>query len=237
MIKIKIFAAVFSSFYQQFIRKELNTDSNSQITFDLIEDKWESLLKALSVFKLPVTKEYRLNYVPADSEFVRMFASNLSEGQKEFTFNLFSNERLESSKYIKELKLAAANTKDEFFVKNLNFSVVDFWGLVVSAKLAKKLYINYSKIPLDSKFEFGQQLDVCNIRHLDMDGCGAEDSGEWASNSERFENLLEAISKWVAFKNSLKTLDIAYCGVTKEKAEEIRKKYGLDELEFNGLLM
>ena len=85
-----------------------------------------TLLKVLSVFKLPATQEYRLRYVPADSEFVRMFASNLSEGQKEFTFNYDYNQRLESSKYITELKLAAANTKDEFLVKNLNFCVADF---------------------------------------------------------------------------------------------------------------
>ena len=154
-----------------------------------------SLLKVLSVFRLPVTKEYRLNYVPADSEFVRMFASNLSEGQKEFTFNFYSDQRLESSKYITELKLAAANTKDEFYVKNLNFSISDFFELVVKAKLTIRLYVMKSLIPLDNKLEFSQQLDVCNISYLSMEYCGNKDSCDWASKPERFENLIEAISK------------------------------------------
>ena len=103
-----------------------------------------SLLKVLSVFKLPATQEYKLNKVPVDSDFVRMFASNLSKGQKKFTFNC-AGPRLESSKYIKELKLAAANTADEFYVRNFNFSIADFWELVVSAKHTKKLYIKQIK--------------------------------------------------------------------------------------------
>ena len=191
-----------------------------------------SLLKILSVFKSPITKEYRLDYVPADSEFARIFMSNLSEGQKKFSFNYNSDQRLECSNYIKELKLAAANTKDEFWVKNLHFCASDFWELIVSAKLVKKLYISNSMIPIDSKFEFDQQLDVCNISYLNMYYCGNKSNGNWASNPERFENLLEAISKWVPFKNSLKTFDIAYCGVTKKKAEEIKNKYGLNDLNF-----
>ena len=154
-----------------------------------------SLLKVLSVFGLPVTEEYSLFYVPADSEFVRMFVSNLSKGQKNFYFNWSSDQRLESSKYITELKLAAANTVNEFYVSNLNFSITDFCELVISAKLASELYICKSIIPLDNKFEFGQQLDVCNTDYLSMQYCGDKDNGDWASNPERFENLLEAISK------------------------------------------
>ena len=194
-----------------------------------------SLLKALSVFRLPIVQEYKLDYVPADSEFVRLFMSNLSKGQKEFTFNWNSDQRLESNKYINELKLAAANTKVDIYIGSLNFCASDFWELVVSAKLIKKLYIKNSTIPLDGKFEFGPQLDVCNISYLSMYHCGDEDNGDWASNPERFENLLEAISKWVPFKNRLEIFDIGYCGVTKKKAEEIRNKYGLNELQFEGV--
>ena len=117
---------VFSNLHEQFIGTKLKTDSNSKITFDLSDEKWVSLLKVLSVFKLPVTQEYRLNNVPADSEFVRMFASNLSKNQKEFRFNFAAAIRLESIKYIKELKLAASNTSQEFIANCINFSVVDF---------------------------------------------------------------------------------------------------------------
>ena len=82
----------------------MKINSSSKITFDLSQDKWMCLLRGLAPFKLPVTQEYKLNHIPADSEFVRMFASNISKDQKEFTFNHFSLSQLDTSKYIKELK-------------------------------------------------------------------------------------------------------------------------------------
>ena len=117
---------VLSSLYEQYIKVKLKMDSKSRITFDLREEKWMSLLKALSVFRLPAIEDFRLNYVPIDSVFVKMFSSNLNKDQKEFTFNHNFDQRLESSKYIKELKLAAASTEDQFYVSNFNFSVSDF---------------------------------------------------------------------------------------------------------------
>ena len=152
--------------------------------------------------------------------------------KRRFTFNLTPTIRLKSSKYIKELKLAASNTSQEFFVNCINFSVSDFWELVVSAKNVKKLCIQNSKIPLDSKFEFSQQLDVWDINYFDMYGCGDASNSDWTSNPQRLDNLLEAISKWVPFKNSLKTFYIKNCGISKEKVEEISKKYGLNEFSF-----
>ena len=194
-----------------------------------------SLLKVLANFKLPNTSSYQLNNVPADSKFVRSFAANLSKNQNQFYFNWNSSGKVESSKYIKKLRLAAGSTVDHFGVWNLTFSNEDFKSLVVSAKKVKNLYIYYSWIPLDCKFDFGDQLDSSNIQNFYMQNWGDTNNGDWAAHPERFENLLEAISKSLALKSSLKTLYIGECGVTKEKAEQMRKKYGLNELSFTGV--
>ena len=180
-----------------------------------------SLLRVLANFKLPVTGYYSLDYVPADSKFVRAFAANLSKNQKQFWFNWNSSSKVESSKYIRELRLAAENTADTFGVQSLTFSVEDFKSLVVSARNVKTLYIYSSWIPLDSKFDFGDMLDSSNIQTIYMNSSGNKDNGDWAAHPERFENLLEAISNSVALRNSLKTLDINSCGVSKEKAEQM----------------
>ena len=194
-----------------------------------------SLLRVLANFKLPITNYYLLNNVPADSKFVRAFASNLSKNQSIFYFNWGSNSKVESSKYIRELRLAADNTTDIFGVYNLTFSVEDFKSLVVSARHIKNLYIQISWIPLDCKFDFGDQLDSSDIQTIYVQSCGSAANGDWAAYPERFENLLEAISNSLALRNSLKTLDINGCGVTKEKAEQMRKKYGLNELSITGV--
>ena len=68
-----------------------------------------------------------------------------------------------------------------------------------------------------------------------MQNSGNANNGDWAVHPERFENLLEAISNSLALRNSLKTLNIADCGVSKEKAEQVCKKYGLNELKIEGV--
>ena len=139
-----------------------------------------SLLRVLANFKLPITNCYYLNNVPADSKFVRAFAANLSKNQKQFYFNWGSSSKVESSKYIRELRLAAENTADGIYVNNLTFSVEDFKSLVVSAKHVKTLYIYYSFIPLDSKFDFGDQLDSSDIQNFYVQSCGNTNNGDWA---------------------------------------------------------
>ena len=180
-----------------------------------------SLLRVLANFKLPITDQYFLNNVPAESKFVRAFAANLSKNQKEFYFNYNSSSKVESSKYIQELRLAAKNTIKNFGVYNLTFSVEDFKSLMVSARHVKNLTIYYSSIPLDCKFDFGNQLDSSYIQFINMFRCGSAANGDWAAHPERFENLLETISSSVALRNSLKTLYIGGCGVSKEKAEQM----------------
>ena len=180
-----------------------------------------SLLRVLANFKLPITNQYILSNVPADSKFVRAFSSNLSKNQKQFYFNWTSSSKVESSKYIRELRLAAENTADGFYAYNLTFSVEDFKSLVVSAKHVKRLYIYGSWIPLDCKIDFDDQLDSSDIQTIYVQSCGNKANGDWAAHPERFENLLEAISNSLALRNSLKTLYIGDCGVSKEKAEQM----------------
>ena len=139
-----------------------------------------SLLRVLANFKLPITNYYSLDNVPADSKFVRAFAANLSKTQNRFYFNWGSSSKVESSKYIRELRLAAENTADGFYVYNLKFSVEDFKSLVVSAKHVKTLYIYNSLIPLDCKFDFGDQLDSSDIQNFYVQSCGNTNNGDWA---------------------------------------------------------
>ena len=185
---------LLSTLYEQFIGTKLNINSSSNITLDCSKDNCISLLRVLAIFKLPITNSYQLNNVPADSKFVRAFAANLSKNQKHFYFNWSSSSKVESSKYIRELRLAADYTADYFGVWGLTFSVEDFKSLVVSARQVKNLYIYNSWIPLDCKFNFGDQLDSSNIQTFYMQNCGDTNNGDWDAHSERFENLLEAIS-------------------------------------------
>ena len=124
---------------------------------------------------------------------------------------------------------------NDFRVFGIKFSVEDFKSLVVSARHVKILRIYSSLIPLDCKFDFGDQLDSSNIQFFEISYSGNKDNGDWAVYPERFENLLEAISNSLPLRNSLKTLYIYDCGVSREKAEQVCKKDGLNELKITGV--
>ena len=165
-------SGLLSTLYEQFIGTKISINSGSNINLDCNTDGCMSLLRVLANFRLPITNCYYLNYVPADSKFVRSFAANLSKNQTFFLFNWSSSSKVESNKYIRELRLAADNTASYFGVKNLTFTVEDFKSLVVSVKHVNTLYIYSSLIPLDSKLTFGDQFDSSNIQTIYMDSSG-----------------------------------------------------------------
>ena len=205
-------------------------NSESGIGLDCSKDSDMSLLKALANFKLPIISTFNLSNVPANSELVRAFVVKL-RNIKNFSFYRPSNDRVMSSKYIRELRLAAENTTEILAIKGLIFTVEDFKSLVVSARHVKFLSISDSWIPLDCKFDFGDQLDSSEIQFLSMSGSGSLSCGNWGKNPQRFENLLKAISNSLPLRNSLNFVDITNCEVPMESVEQLRKKYGLNKLK------
>ena len=145
-----IFYDTYNSLYKEFIGQTISLNSGSNITFNLNEEKWVKLLKALSNFRLPQISQCNLYYVPEDSDEVRDFMKNLSI-QNYFLFNYTKQFQIEGSKYIEELKEIAKRTTDQFYVYYTNFSSKEFCELVSAAKNVKRLYFYYDLIPLDEE--------------------------------------------------------------------------------------
>ena len=66
----------------------MTLNSGSSMVFSLNDQKWMTLIKTLSHFKLPEILYHYLDYVPDDSEDVRRFITNSVPVQKQFYFNL-----------------------------------------------------------------------------------------------------------------------------------------------------
>ena len=115
----------------------------------LNDQKWVTLLKILSNFRLPELNYYQLDYIPADSEDVKVFMMNSVPTQKYFYFNYNKQVQIEGSKYIESLKEVARKTTDHFNIYNTNFSAHEFCEIVSAAKSCKNLYFYYDLIPFD----------------------------------------------------------------------------------------
>ena len=115
----------------------------------LNDQKWVTLLKILSNFRLPEIYYYQLDYIPADSEDVKAFMMNSVPTQKRFYFNQTKQVQIEGSKYFESLKEVARKTTYDFLVYYTNFSAHEFCEIVSAAKSCKNLYFYYDLIPFD----------------------------------------------------------------------------------------
>ena len=213
----------------------ITLNSGSDMTFSLNDQKWMTLLKVLSHFKLPEINYHSLNYVPTDSEEVRRFIINSIPVQQQFYFNGAKQEQIKWSKYFEALKTAARKTTDHYLIYYTDFSSLEFWEIVSAAKLCTILYFRYDLIPLDFEWDFGKEMEGCKIEFIQFYCSGGSSYSNWSQNPARFENLIAAIAKWEPLVKSLKTLNIPYCDITKAKAQEVLNKYKLNGIQITGV--
>ena len=123
------------------MHKDKNIDLSTNIAFDFSDEKHMKLLKALSEFKLPVLRKYKLDNIPEDSDEVKSFIKNSIQCHNSFYFNVVKKFQIDGRKYIESLKEVARNTILEFYVDSTNFATKDFWDLISSAKKCWKVVL------------------------------------------------------------------------------------------------
>ena len=221
---------VFQNLYQKYIGSPVTLDSKSNITFNLSEEKWMSLLKILSKLKIPKLNNIYLNSVPVDWEEAKSFLSNSISTLNNLYFNTDRKVELSASKYLESLKVASTKTSNEFVVGKTNFSSDEFRQLVWAAKEVKELFFQYDTIPIDEQVDFGN-MEGSKIDYLSFNSSGGSSYSNWKATPMRFDNLVASIAKSQGLKNSLKKLYIGYCEITKEKAQQVLNKYNLKLVE------
>ena len=183
-----------------------------------------NLLNACSKSKLPELDYYYLNYVPADSEEVRLFMKNSIPIQNKFFFNTSCQEQVEGSKYIKEIKTVAKKTLEYFLVGCTKLSLRQFFDIISSAKNWKEVCFRNVSVTFDEDQDF-VEMSGCKICSLKFTHITFPNSKlNW------FENIIAAISRCSELSNSLKTIYISWV-ISKSEAQEILKKYSLNEIQ------
>ena len=193
-----------------------------------------SLLKILSKLKIPQLNEIILDSVPEDCEEVKSFLSKSISKINNLLFNTDRKVELSASKYLESLKVASTKTSNQFVVDKTNFSSDEFRELVCAAKGAKQLHFQLDWILLDDRVDFGN-MERSKLEFLSFYFSGGSDFSNWKSHPMRFENLVASIAKSQGLINSLKTLDIGDCEITRKKAQEVLNKYNLKLVRLLGV--
>ena len=195
-----------------------------------------SLLKILWKLKIPHLNKIVLNSVPVDWEEVGNFLSKSISTLNNLCFNTDRKVELSASKYLESLKVISTKTNNQFAIDNTRFTSAEFWELICAAKGAKQLHFQCDIIPLDEQVDF-EEMEGSKLELLSFSYSGGSSFSNWKAHPMRFENLVASIAKSQGLKNSLKTLYIYGCDITKEKAQEVLNKYNLKSVELKKIFI
>ena len=193
-----------------------------------------SLLKILSKLKIPELNKIRLYSVPVDWEEVRSFLYKSISTLNNLYFNTDRKVELSALKYLESLKVASTKTSNQFVVDKTNFCSDEFRELVCAAKGTKQLHFQLDWISLDEQVDFGN-MEGSKVELLSFYFSGGSSYSNWKAHPMRFENLVAGIAKSQGLINSLKTLDIGDCEITRKKAQEVLNKYNLNSVKLTGV--
>ena len=105
--------------------------------------------------------------------------------------------------------------------------------MVCAAKGTKELYVQFDIIPLDEQVDF-RNMEGSKVELLGFWHSGGSSYSNWKAHPMRLENLVASIAQSQGLKDSLKTLSIGDCEITKDKAQEVLKKYNLKSVALKG---
>ena len=164
-----------------------------------------------------------------------MFIRNSIPINKDFYFNYDKQVQIIGSKYLKELKIAAMNTTESYYIFYTNLTAKEFCEIVSAGKNCPHLYFYHNTISFDEEVYFEDDMIEWRIELLGFHNSGSDSYSDWNKNPMRFENMISAISKCVPLSKSLKNINISNWSLTKGKAEEVMKKYNLSEIKIIGV--
>ena len=137
---------------------------------------------------------------------------------------------LDNEKLFEVLKQLVQKTTDWVTVAYIRLSTKEFCELISLAKHIKQMEFVFCSITLDKECNFGQDMDNCKLKVLNLNQSGSNENGNWETSNRSFKNLVVGISKCLPLKNSLKTIHICNWGVTKVKAQEYLNEYNLNNI-------
>ena len=193
-----------------------------------------SLLKTLSKLKIPQLNIIALESVPVDWEEVRSFLSKSISKINIIGFNTDHKAELNASKYLESLKVASTKTSIVFVVGKTNFTSYEFRELVCASKGTRELHFQADIIPLDEQVDFGN-MEGSKLEYLGFACSGWSAYSNWKAHPMRFDNLVASIAKSQGLKDSLKTLRILDCEITKKQAQDVLNKYNLKSVRLEGV--
>ena len=180
------------------------------------------------VLKLPDIKRVFFDYIPeTNADLLHFLKHSAPNKTKIFVFGWNAIGLYKIDHYLDGLDTALKGATKEVFINYWNHSKQSLERLFKASCNSSRLIIKCSKLDWDSDFDFSGPH--YNTAYLSFCHWGINHDSNWNSNPEKLGRIIKAISK-CSMKDSLQTLNVCYCGVTKQKVEEMMSANGMSNV-------
>ena len=183
------------------------------------------------VIKLPDIKRVFFGWVAETNSDVLHFLKHSAPNKtKIFVFGYNSIGLNKIDFYLDGLDTALKGVTKEVFTFCWIHSKQSLERVFKASCNSTRLIIRNSKINWDSDFDFSGSH--YSTTHLSFDWWGINHGNNWSANPEKLGRIIKAISL-CSMKDSLQTLNVYNCGVTKQKVEEMLSASGMSNVQLN----
>ena len=183
------------------------------------------------VLKLPDIKRVFFNYIPeTNADLLHFLKHSAPNKTKIFVFGLNHSGPYKIDYYLDGLNAALKRVTKEAYIYQWIHSKQSLERVIKASCNSSRLIIGRSKLDWDSDFDFSGPH--YSTTHLSFCMWGDYHDNNWSSNPEKMGRIIKAISL-CSMKDSLRTLNVCRCGVTKQKVEEMLSANGMSNVHFN----
>ena len=182
------------------------------------------------VLKLPDIKRVFFNYIPeTNADLLHFLKHSAPNKTKIFVFGWNAIGLYKIDYYLDGLDTALKGVNKEIITYYWIHSKQSLERVFKASYNSSRLVFSCSKLDWDNDFDFsGPEYSTA---YLSFDRWGNIHGNNWSSNPEKLGRIIKAISL-CSMKNSLQTLNVYYCGVTKQKVEEMLSASGMNNVQY-----
>lgn len=134
---------------------------------------------------------------------------------------------MKGSEYINYLLPVLPKVSREVYINMMDLDIKSFESFIKSSCNTERVILSYCRLSLDESYDFKLSIGAYSTSYLSFYHCGKASKEPWYKNPEKFENIVDAISK-CSLKNSLKQINIKDCHLKKRFVMEMFMERGME---------
>ncbi|CAI2364842.1 unnamed protein product [Moneuplotes crassus] len=219
--------------YKDIVGEAKTFDSNAKLETLIGNEQHRKLIGtyAQNKVKLPDIKRVYINSIkgiPLES-LDQFLTHSIPDQLPLLCLNWSWEELLVGAKVMDGLKVSLPKITKEILFHYTEFQPSDLEAVFQNSNNSERLCLIACKLHIKEKMNFGTK--PTKTTYLSFWNCGdSRVTMDWGSHPERFESILEAISR-SPYKNSLQTLNIRTSNLSKSKVEEMLSNQSMSSIQ------